>query len=61
MSGCLQHLRTERSAGMNDDLPFEGRTACGHPLHQAAGHLSNGGIRHAKPEDIGLELGTVRG
>src|ERR1700685_958644 len=51
----LQHLTTERSAGMNDDLSLQIRTVRGNAPHQAAGQLSNGGIGHAEPEYIGVE------
>ena len=42
---------------MNDNLSLE--TALTDLLNQAAGYPRNGGIRHAEPEDIGIELGTI--
>ena len=42
---------------MNNDLSLE--TAFPNPLNQAAGYPRDGGIRHAEPEDIGVELGAI--
>jgi hypothetical protein len=46
---------------MNDDSPLQAQAACGSPLYQAAGHGSDGGVRHAQPQYIGLQLGVTEG